>query len=443
MTSWMLQQPLWTRLHNPKLRARHTYQIARRATSASGRSTPLIRLLCCALVLGAGLWATAGERAHTREWLLLIVVPFCGATLAVIDARAEIIHALLRSRIWPLRLTGWALQKFAWQRINLPGVLETVGPLLLAWMVGAPMGPFAEQPAPQLVAAAATLLYSALGTLHWATESIFYQPEESKAWPVEFARLMRAAAPAALALVYGLLLARNTAGATAAVPWLAAAFLLIYPAVIYFERVLTSAEIERRPAVQNQRLVDATVVHARISNPLHYVLMSVRDRPALDMEALIVYLRGELERCLQELDNGHAPATIEDIVGGVRDSLLPPDRARLHLKRDDIGGELESVDASIARSVLADLCCNGLKTVRDGEPTQVQVSATYSEDGRCLSLEVADNGPGTGDGWQPGVSLRRLKQLLQQKQGDLLFSQNGPQGTVVRATWQRETFEGE
>ncbi|MFJ8011403.1 hypothetical protein [Streptomyces sp. NPDC096339] len=442
MTSWP-QPARWLRhMHHPKLRQLQTYRVAQRATTASGSSTPFIRLLCCVLVFSAGLWATTGEgREDRRWWLLLIAVAAVGAALAVVHAQAETIRAMMRSRFWPVRLLGRNLERFGWNRVNLPGVLETVGPLLMAWLVGEPSGPFEGRPAAQLVAAAATLLFSALGTLHWATDSIFYQPDKTKAWSVGSARLMRAIVPVLLAVVYGGLLARNTDGATNTLPWLAAVFLLIYPAVVYFERVLMSAEIERRPAVEAQRLTDATVVHARISNPMHYVLMAVRDRPA-DAEHLMVYLRSELERCLQELDHGHGPATVQEVFASVRGGLLPADRGRLTLAAGAVDEELTSVDASITRSVLADLCCNALKETRAGRAPEVVVSVAH-EEGIHLVVEVADDGPGMGEDWRPGPSLRRLHNLLDTRGGGLSYRPNGPGGMVVRATWQQEVVEVE
>ncbi|MFZ3468291.1 hypothetical protein ACODT3_35810 [Streptomyces sp. 4.24] len=443
MTSWRQSPRWWMRMHNPKLRERHTYRVAQRATTASGSSTPFIRLLCCLLVLGAGLWATTGEgRGDRRWWLALIAVAAVGAALAVVHAQAETIRAMMRSRSWPVRMLGRNLEKFGWNRVNLPGVLETVGPLLMAWMVGAPSGPFQDRPAAQLVGAAATLLFSALGTLHWATDSIFYQPDKSKAWPVGAARLMRAAVPVLLAMAYGSLLARNTGGPTSSLPWLAAVFLLIHPAVVYFERVLMSAEIERRPAVEAQRLTDATVVHARISNPMHFVLTAVRDRPA-EAEQLMVYLRSELERCLQELDHGHDPATVQEVFTSVRGGLLPEDRERLALASSAVDEELTSVDASLTRSVLADLCCNALKEAHAGQLPEVVVSVTYDEERFQLVIDVADNGPGMGEDWQPGPSLRRLHRLLDKKAGGLSYRPNSPAGMVVRAKWQRESVEVE
>ncbi|MEV7862975.1 hypothetical protein AB0O86_30250 [Streptomyces hirsutus] len=447
MTSWLVNRPFWQRLHDPSLRSRHTYQVARRATTASGRVTPHLRLFSCLLVLAAGLWAMAQDSGgdDSALWLGLITLPAVGAALAVIHGRAEVIYGLTRSSWGPARLLGRNLYRFSWNRVNLPGILETVGPLVMAWMVGAPSGPFTGHPAAQLVGAAATILFSALGTLHWATDSIFYQPEKSKAWPVEFARLMRACTPLLLALAYGYLLSRNTSGTTSTLPLLAGSLLLVYPAVTYFEHVLKSSEMERRPAVVGQRLADATVVHARISNPLHFVMMAVRERPQEDVEALMVYLRGELEQCLKELDHEHAPATLAEVADGVRDSLLPQDRERLVL--DGCGTaqtRLSSADASLARCVLADLCCNALKETRDGQRPQAKVTFSRTADNSSLILEVADNGPGIDDGWQQGVSLRRLSQLLHKRHGGLEF-QPGPDGLGVVATaqWQLEEEEGD
>ncbi|MFE9181364.1 hypothetical protein ACFYN5_34510 [Streptomyces sp. NPDC007126] len=446
MTSWLVDRSFWQSLHDPGLRSRHTYQVARRATTASGRVTPHLRLFGCLLVLAAGLWAAVeddgGVSGDHALWLGVISLPVAGAALAVIHGRAEVIFGLTRSAWGPVRLLGRALYRFSWNRVNLPGILETIGPLVMAWMVGAPSGPFTGHPAAQLVGAAATVLFSALGTLHWATDSIFYQPEKSKAWPVEFARLMRAGAPLLLALVYGCLLSRNTSEATSTLPVLAGALLLVYPAVTYFEHVLRSSEMERRPAVVGQRLADATVVHARISNPLHFVVMAVRERPQADAEALMVYLRGELERCLKELDHGHAPASLAEVAAGVRDSLLPQDRERLVLDEGAAAQtRLSSADASLARCVLSDLCCNALKETRDGQRPRARVGFSREAGDALLILTVTDDGPGFDDNWQQGVSLHRLGQLLRERHGALEF-ETGPDGRGVVATAQWQLEEG-
>ncbi|MET9484517.1 hypothetical protein [Streptomyces sp. NPDC006638] len=421
---------MWELLHDPKLRNRSAYEIACRNTTASGRATSGIRL-ACSLIVATIAWTTLGP-ADSPWWPVITVLPFVGSVLAIIHTREDIIGDMTQSRFPPVRMIGAELERGGWKRLNLPAVLETFGPLAMAWMIGAPSGPFAGNADAQLLAASATLLYSGTGTLHWIIESVFYQPNTLEAWSVGFARAARAVVPVLLATVYAVLLSRNTGDTLAALPWLATCFLLLYPATVFYEKALRSAVAEIAPAVMAQRLKDATVVHSSISNPLHYVLMAARNHPAGDAENLIIYLRGELGRCLDELDHEHPPAIVEEIVDGVRDSLLPGDRARVVVDERQASVELSPVDASLARSVLADLCCNALKAGEDGRLPRAVVVTTCT-DGR-LMIRVTDNGPGMGDGWQPGDSLRRLGQILAQLDGRLDFHTD-PAGTVVTATW--------
>lgn len=424
---------LYAQLHNPRLRQPAAYEISRRNTTASGRATSVIRLMSTLLVAAAT--GTALGSAQTTWWLAAIAPAFAGSLLAIIHTRQDVIEAMVQSPLRPLRPLGRQLNADGWKRVSLPGVLETFAPLLMAWMVGSPAGPFPGHPVAQLAAVAGTLLYSSLGTLHWIIESIFYQPESARTWSVDFARLSRAAVPALLAAVYSLLLSRNTTGATAGYPWLAACFLLLYPAVVFYEKTLASALAEMQPAVMAQRLKDATVVHSSISNPLHYVLLAAKHRPAGESEPLLVYLRGELQRCLNELDHQHPAATIAEVIEEVRSSLLPPDRTRLIVSGPLTSRTLTPMHASLARSVLADLCCNALKEVKDGQlPT---ATITAEEEQGMLTLRVTDNGPGfAAAGKQEiGTSLTRLRQLLGQLQGQLTIEPGHPAGTKVTASW--------
>ncbi|MFJ6919228.1 ATP-binding protein [Streptomyces sp. NPDC101133] len=422
---------LYEELHDPRLRQPSTYEISRRNTTASGRATSVIRLLCTLLVIGATATALTTQ---TRWWLAVAAPALVGSLLAILHTRQDLIEAMVQSPLCLLRPLGRQLNADSWTRLNLPGVLETVGPLLMAWMVGSPEGPFAGDSTALLAAAVGTLLYSSLGTLHWITESVFYQPEPTKAWSVGFARLARAAVPALLGLVYGLLLSRNTSGPTVLLPWLSCSFLLLYPATVFYEKTLTNALAEMRPAVVAQRLRDATVVHSSISNPLHYVFLAAKHRPAGDAEPLMIYLRGELQRCLDELDHQHPAATISEIIEGVRNSLLPTDRGRLNVSEPVTTRRLSPMDASLARSILADLCCNALKEVHHGQAPTATV--TTHDDQGTLTLRVIDDGPGIRitDG-TIGTSLTRLRQLLGQLQGHLSIEPAGPVGTVVTASW--------
>jgi signal transduction histidine kinase len=431
MNDWLLRNSVWNLLHDPDLRRPAAYMISRRTTTASGRSTSVIRLLCCVIVVAIGLSVVGtGDSAW---WLAVAVLPFAGSVLAILHTREEIIAEMMNHRARLVRALGRRLTSGAWTRLNLPGVLETLGPLVMVWMIGEPAGPFTGHPAAQTLAAASTLLYSALGTLHWAIDSVFYQPESTKAWSVSFARLARAVVPLLLGGVYGYLLSRNTDTATAGLPWLALCFLLLYPAVVFFEKSLTSALVEIEPAVIAQRLRDATVVHSSISNPLHFVLMAARRHPAGDAEALLIYLRTELDRCRDELDNQHPPATVGQIVEGVRNSLLPEDRTRLLFDEPDTAALLSPVDASLVRSVLADLCCNALKEVRgDRLPT---ATVTTDQKDTTITLQVTDDGSGMTEEWHPGTSLGRLRKLLVQLDGGLTFRPTQPSGTTATASW--------
>ncbi|MFE3265003.1 hypothetical protein [Streptomyces sp. NPDC059215] len=434
MSPWRpvhLVRHLWELLHDPKLRDRAPYEIACRNTTASGRATSVIRLLC-SLLVGAITWTTLGP-TDSPWWPAVTALSFVGSVLAIIHTREDIIGDMAQSRFLPVRLIGVELERGGWKRLNLPAVLETFGPLAMAWMIGAPSGPFTGDSDARLLAASATLLYSGTGTLHWIIESVFYQPNALQAWSVGFARTARAVVPVLLAGVYAALLSRNSDGTLAALPWLAACFLLLYPATVFYEKALRSAVAEIAPSVMAQRLKDATVVHSSISNPLHYVLMAARHQPAGDAENLIIYLRGELGRCLDELDHEHPTATVGEIVAGVRDSLLPGDRARLTADERQASTVLGPIDASLARSVLADLCCNALKSGGDGRQPRAAVTTTCTE-GR-LTIQVTDDGPGTRDDWQPGDSLHRLGQLLAQLDGRLDFRPGPGTGTLVTATW--------
>lgn len=437
MSPWHLAHRAWELLHDPELRDRATYEIARRNTTASGRATATIRL-ACSLIVAALTWTTLGP-VDSPWWPAITVLPFIGSVLAIIHTREDIIGEMTQSRFFPVRMVGIQLERDGWKRLNLPAFLETLGPLVMAWMVGAPSGPFTGDPGSQLLAASATLLYSGTGTLHWIIESVFYQPNAGEGWPVGVARTARAVAPALLAAVYAALLSRNTGGSLTTLPWLAMCFLLLYPATVFYEKVLRSAVTQIRPAVMAQRLRDATVVHSSISNPLHYVLMAARNQPAGDAENLMIYLRGELGRCLDELDHEHPPATVEEIIDGVRKSLLPEDRSRLSPNEQQASTILHPVDASLARSVLADLCCNALKADGYGQLPRAAVASTCS--GGRLTIRVTDDGPATGDGWQPGKSLVRLGVLLGQLGGGLDFYPGPSAGMAVAATWTLERTE--
>jgi hypothetical protein len=242
-------------------------------------------------------------------WLTLIALPFTGTVLAIVHAREDAIEWMTDFRWWPIRAIGRELMASSWSaRLNLPGVLEGVGSLLVAWMVGNPEGPFANHPPEFLLGAVATLFYAWLAALHWFFDSTLYLPE-GRGWSVVFARTVRALAPLGYAAAFSLLLSRNATGPLVTVTWLSAVMLLLYPAVVVYERFLLSAEIERQPAVMAQRLVDSTVVHASISNPLHFALMAARNNSAGSAEALLLYLRGELTRCLRTcLRRGGVPA---------------------------------------------------------------------------------------------------------------------------------------
>ncbi|WEH16689.1 hypothetical protein [Streptomyces sp. VNUA24] len=437
MKPWHLAHRMWTLLHDPKLRKPSTYRIARRNTTAIGRATSVIRLMCSVIVAGIT-WSVLGPQ-ESAWWPAVTALSFVGSVLAIIHTREDIIGDMTQSRFLPVRLLGVELDRGGWQRLNLPAVLETLGPLAMAWMIGAPSGPFTDDPAAQLLAAAATLLYSGSGTLHWIIESVFYQPNPSEAWPVGFARSARAAVPVVLAVTYAVLLSGNSGETTATLPWLAVGFLLLHPVTVVYEKMLRSAVTEIMPAVVEQRLKDATVVHSSISNPLHYVLRAARNHPAGDAEDLIIYLRGELGRCLDELDHQHPAATVGEIIDGVRGSLLPGDRARLVPDPRQAPTRLGAIDASLARSVLADLCCNALKAEGDGNLPHATVATVY-DDG-MLTVRVTDDGPGMEDGWRPGGSLRRLGQLLTQLGGGLEFDTSPSAGTTVTASWALERVE--
>jgi hypothetical protein len=232
----------WELLHDPKLRDRSPYEIACRNTTASGRATSVIRLLCSLLV--AAITSTTLGPTDAPWWPAITVLPFAGSVLAVIHTREDIIGDMTQSRFLPVRMIGVELERGGWKRLNLPAVLETFGPLAMAWMIGAPSGPFTGDPDAQLLAASATLLYSGTGTLHWIIESVFYQPNAMEAWSVGFARAIRAVVPVLLGGVYAVLLSRNTDGTLEALPWLAACFLLLYPATVFYEKVLRSAVAE-------------------------------------------------------------------------------------------------------------------------------------------------------------------------------------------------------
>lgn len=421
----------WELLHDPKLRDRSPYEIACRNTTASGRPTSVIRLLC-SLLVATITWTTLGP-TDSPWWPAVTAVAFIGSALAILHTREDLIGAMAQSRFLPVQMIGVELERDSWKRLNLPGVLETVGPLAMAWMIGEPSGPFTGDLDARLLAASATLLYSGMGTLHWIIESVFYKSAASGGLPVAVARAARAGAPVVLGGVYALLLSRNADGTLTALPWLAACFLLLYPATVFYEKVLRSAVTEIEPAVVAQRLKDAAVVHSSISNPLHYVLLAARNHPAGDAENLIIYLRGELDRCLNELDHEHPATTVKEIVAGIRASLLPRDRARLVVDEQPASTVLGPIDASLARSVLADLCCNALKGGGDGRQPRAAVT-TACTDGR-LTIRVTDDGPGMGDGWQPGVSLNRLRDILRQLNGSLDFQPGLGTGTVVTATW--------
>ncbi|MEV0471785.1 hypothetical protein [Streptomyces prunicolor] len=369
--------------------------------------------------------------------MILIAVPFLGTSLAIVHTYEEAFEAMKASRMWPIRKLGHELAASGWHaRLNVPGVLEGVGPLLLAWVIGSPDGPFVEHPAALLPAAAATLLYGWLSAVHWMLDSSMYLPQ-GQGISVTLARSLRGAAPLVYGGVYAWLLSRGTDGATATVPVLASGMLLLYSAVVLHEGFLRTADRQRKPAVVDQRRTDAMIVHSSVSNPLWYVLTEMRRaHGAADAPALLLYLRGELNRCVQELEDGRGPADFPELVDEVRTGLLPRDRSRLRLGSVEDVDRLDSVDASIARCVIADLCCNALKAGRDGHEPTVTVRAHRV--GAAITIEAADDGPGLPGGWQRGTSLSRLDTVLQSCGGGLAFSENQPAGTLVRASWDME-----
>jgi hypothetical protein len=301
-------------------------------------------------------------------------------------------------------------------------------------VVGNPAGPYAGSPGAYLVASLALLAYATLGIHQWLIDSAFYQPIDS---PMSVARLrtLRAVIPAAAALVYGLLLSQGNQRVLPVVPFLAAVVLIVYPAIRVYEAFLDSARGEREPAVQAQKLLDSSAIHASISNPLHFVQIAARHGRGQEIDALLVFLRGELVRCLRELDEGVPPATVAEIVGGVRESLLPDDRPRLRYDGSGPAERLSPDDAALTRSVLSDLSCNALKEVRDGHRPAAAVG--FRREGSRFSVVVADDGPGLPAGWEPaaGTSLARLRHVLHSRQGDLRFTGSPGGGTIVTADW--------
>ncbi len=419
-------------LHDQKLRTAHSHAVAKRASTAIGRASTVVRVICCIVVLAGGLVAAGGSAS--AWWLILVLIPLVGTGLAIAHAREEAVDWMVDSRLWPVRIIGKELMASGWSaQVNLPGALEALGPIPLMWVIGYSGGPFAQHPAARLIATVALLLYVWLSLIHWILDSSFYAPN-GQAPLVGVTRLLRGVGPLVYIALYAWLLSAHTAGTLTVLPLFAVFLALVYPVVVVHEQFLRSAEIERHPAVQAQRLIDSMLVHSTISNPLHFVRIAAHDRPAESAAPLLVYLGGELQRCLRELDLGRRePALVAEIVDEVRAGLMPQYRERLILSRFDGGLILSPADAVLARCVLSDLCCNALKAVEDGYHPNVEVEV--QEQDMVVTIRVADNGPGLPAGWMPGLSLQRLDRVLRSNDGGLNFASNELTGTIVTARW--------
>jgi signal transduction histidine kinase len=418
-------------LHDEGLRTRHSHAVAKRASRAIGRTSTVVRVACCVVVIAAGLIARGSAPAW---WLTLVALPLIGTALAIAHAREDAIDWMVDSRLWPVRAIGKELMASGWTaRVNLPGALEALGPIPVMWMIGHSGGPFAQDPAARLIATVALLLYVWLSVIHWVLDSGFYVPH-GQAPLVGVTQLLRGVGPLIYVALYAWLMSANTSGTLTVLPIFAVSLVLVYPVIVVHEQFLRSAEIERHPAVQAQRLIDGMLVHSTISNPLHFVRIAAHDRPAENAAPLLVYLNGELQRCLRELDLGRRePALITEIVEEVRAGLMPEYRERLILSHFDDGLVLSPADAVLARCVLSDLCCNALKAVEDGHRPHVEVDVR--EQNMVVSIRVADKGPGLSAGWTPGLSLQRLERVLRSNDGGLSFTPNEVIGTIVTARW--------
>lgn len=126
---------------------------------------------------------------------------------------------------------------------------------------------------------------------------------------------------------------------------------------------------------------------------------------------------------------------------------------QVQVEMDEAAANTElHVDATALRQALVNLGVNAVEAMREGEGADRRLDIRASVNGKLVTVEFEDNGPGiaeevkgklfepfvTGKADGTGLGLAISRRLLRDMGGELLLVRTGPTGTMFRATFSKK-----
>jgi hypothetical protein len=402
-----------------------------RLTDASRITRAVARLAAaCAVV-----WLLAHDRPEI-SWLPLVATPaVLGSGLALIHPARSVTDVLVR-HLPNDRMRRFVLQVFPHAdrlRVNVPGVCEGVGAVLLILALGWPGDALAGHDPHGLFGLVLVDAYVWTFTMNivsdpaWeVTQVVRWQMVARYIIPVGMGAAVAAAFVASHAVA-----ARSDAvmfGVASGITVCVAGWLQTW----YAREVAASIDTVVTTTLRSCLLRVSRKVHAEAKNHARLVDNALAIDEYASARSRSVQLLNGVGRLVTELETGVThPATIPGIV----DSFFKAERERVQVQDDTGGGELAGYDLELARVAVADLVGNALHQ----DATKIVVNAWRGTEGadEVLRLAVRD---WCGQELKPEAaktspSLTAVGQLLECRGGGAEIKLLDDGSHVVEARW--------
>lgn len=335
-------------------------------------------------------------------------------------------------------------------KVNVPGLLETVGALPMLTLVLGPGAVHLDGGTAHLANLGA-VGFAWLVCANVELDSSFYQPPGPNSSDLTIRRVFRVGFPVlAASVIAGLILFSSSRWSSFGVFVAVGSFALLYALVVAYNAWLGEALDERTSWEKLFRANIAGEVHDKMKTPMSTLIRQL-DRDLNAHPNSLLRAQGALlfiERFRVAMATGapERPGSLRDLLEAMNGSTLADRQVTVNFTATGAADWLEADDMGFAEQVLMGLVANSASA--GASVIDVNADAQVLEsDKKIIRISITDNGPGLAKSAMPEgnvVSSRSILRLrLRNQGGDLIITAAPNGGTCAIAHWISSSLKGQ